>query len=146
MSNIETTTFQDLQPGGDVVTDSFQSESNNSGRPVRNRKQLTRMNISSKKGNTYDLALVQAICLAQIAEVVKGKRFSLNRRIKLWGERGWSAVEAELSQIHNRAVFEPQDPSVLTWEEKMQALESHFFLEQKKNDEIKARNVGGGNK
>ena len=67
------------------------------------------MNISSNKGSTYDVALVQAICMTQIAEAVKGKRMSLNRGLKLWGKRGWNAVESELSQIHNRAVFEPLD-------------------------------------
>ena len=97
------------------------------------------MNISSNKGSTYDHAMVQAICMTQIAEAVKGKRLSLNRGLRIWGERGWNAVEAELSQIHNRAVFEPLDPDQLSRDEKNNALESHLFLEQKKDDEIKGR-------
>ena len=67
------------------------------------------MNISSNKGSTYYVPLVQAICMTQIAKAVTGKRMSLNRGLKLWGERGWNAVESELSQIHNRAVFEGQN-------------------------------------
>ena len=55
-------------------------------------------------------------------------------------------MEGELSQIHDRAVFEPLDFAKLTWEEMKQALESHLFLEKKKDNEIKGRIVGGGNK
>ena len=51
------------------------------------------MNISSNKGTSYDITLVQVICMAQIAEAVKGKRMSLNKGLKLWGAKGWSAVE-----------------------------------------------------
>ena len=64
----------------------------------------------------------------------------------MWGNKGWSAVESELSQTHNRDVLEPQDPNELTQEEKRNSLESHLFLEEKKNKEIKGRIVGGGNK
>ena len=70
--------------------------------------------------------MMQEICMTQISEAVKGKRLSLNKGLKIWGERGWSAVEAELSQIHNRAVFDPQDPSELTREEEKQRTGTTF--------------------
>ena len=38
------------------------------------------------------------------------------------------------------------DPAELTYQQKREALESHLFLEQKRNLEIKGRVVGGGNK
>ena len=70
----------------------------------------------------------------------------MNRGLLLWGKKGWNAVKGKLSHIHNRAVFEPLDSSELMWEERRQVLESHFFLEQKKKNEIKGRIVSGGNK
>ena len=38
------------------------------------------------------------------------------------------------------------NPVELTYQQKREALESHLFLEQKRNLEIKGRVVGGGNK
>ena len=52
--------------------------------------------------------------MTQIAEAEEGKSMSLNIGLNLWGERGWNAVESELSQRHNRAVFEPLDWTKLT--------------------------------
>ena len=145
--DVESNPFSQVQPGGDVIPNISNSDlTTGEGRPIRSRNQPKRMNISSNKGNSYDIALVQAICLMQIAEAVKAKRMSLNKGLKLWGEKGWNAVEAELSQIHNRAVFEPLDFTKLTWEGKKQALESHLFLEKKKDNVIKGRIVGRGNK
>ena len=74
--NVEGNPLNQVQPVGDVIP--------SPGRPARRKTQPTRMNISSNKGSTYDVALVQAICMTQIVEVVKGKRMSLNRGLKLW--------------------------------------------------------------
>ena len=124
------------------------------------------MNIKSNQGDSYDECALVAKCLALVDESRMGKRLyakcmaqtenpskpsptgriSMNRGLKMWGNKGWSAVEAELSQIHNRDVLDPQDHSKLTHEEKRNALESHLFLEEKKNKEIKGKMVGGGNK
>lgn len=57
------------------------------------------------KGRTYVIALVQAICMTQIAETTKGERISMKRGLKLWYEQGWNTVEGELSQILNREFF-----------------------------------------
>ena len=55
-------------------------------------------------------------------------------------------MKAELSQIHFRNVFTPVNPAELTYREKSIALESHLFLEEKRNLEKKTRMVAGGNK
>ena len=74
------------------------------------------------------------------------KRLSLNRGLNVWGERGMSSVKGELSQLHHRNVFRPADPHQLRWKQKKEALESHMFLEEKRNLDIKGRIVAGGNK
>ena len=55
-------------------------------------------------------------------------------------------MKAELSQIHFRIVFTLVDPAEFTYKEKSEALESHLFLEEKRNLEKKGRIVAGGNK
>ena len=57
-----------------------------------------------------------------------------------------AAVKAELSQIRFRNVFTPVDPLKLTYKERSEALESHLFLEEKRDLENKGRMVAGGNK
>ena len=74
------------------------------------------------------------------------RKFSLKRGLKVYGEKGRAAVESELFQVHDRGVFEPQDPKKLTYQEIKDCLESHLFLEEKKDKVIKGRIVGGGNK
>ena len=64
----------------------------------------------------------------------------------MYGEKGHAAVQSELSQVHDRGVFEPQDPKKLSYQEIKDCLESHLFLEEKRNKDIKGRIVGGGNK
>ena len=56
-----------------------------------------------------------------------------------------TSVKVELSQIHHRDVFRPSDPHKLIWKPKNEALESHMFLEEKKNIDTKGRIVAGGN-
>ena len=38
----------------------------------------------------------------------KPEKYSLNRGLKVFKEKGHSAVKSELSQVHNREVFKPQ--------------------------------------
>ena len=61
----------------------------------------------------------------------------MKRGLKVYGEKGHTAVHSEFSQGHDRGVFEPQDPKKLTYQEIKDCLESHLFLEEKKNKDIK---------
>ena len=79
-------------------------------------------------------------------KTAKPEKYSLKRGLKVYGEKGHAAVESELSQVHDRGVFEPQDPKKLSYQEIKDCLESHLFLEEKRNKDIKGRIVGGGNK
>ena len=107
--------------------------------------------IAEGQGAPVDINLLDIVdmskAFAQTAKTTaKPEKFSLNRGLKVYGERGHAAVSAELSQVHSRGVFEPQDARKLTYEEVKNCLESHLFMEEKKNKEIKGRIVGGGNK
>ena len=114
--------------------------------PSRNRAAVKRLDPSDGTGGSYDKALVQYICMAQVADKHEQKRLSLHKGLKVWGEKGLAAVKAELSQIHFRNVFTPVDPAELSYNEKSTALESHLFLEEKRNLDKKGRIVAGENK
>jgi hypothetical protein len=66
--------------------------------------------------------------------------------LKRFKERGEEAVTKELSQLHFRDTFRPINPKDLNEEERMQVLESHLFLKEKRDTTVKGRMVAGGNK
>ena len=70
--------------------------------------------------------------------------FNLKKGILKYGNRGKTAVDKELSQLHNRNVFEPIYPSQLTKLEKDKAMNSLIFLTEKKDRTIKARACANG--
>ena len=108
----------------------------------RNRANVERLDPSGS-GQSYDKALLQYMCMAQIVEQQKQKQMSLNRGLTVWGNKGLQGVKAELSQVHFRNVFTPLDPSELSQEQIRNTLESHMFLEEKRNLNIKGRIVAG---
>ena len=78
--------------------------------PTRNRKQVQRLDPSKSTKESYDHAMIQYLCMSQMAEKEEQKRLSLHKGLRVWGEKGLAAVKAELSQIHFRNVFTPVDP------------------------------------
>ena len=65
---------------------------------------------------------------------------------ELFGDRSDDAIMKELRQIHSFEMYEPLKTSNLSWEEKKQALNSLPFVTEKRNRDIKARNVADGSK
>ena len=51
-----------------------------------------------------------------------------------------------MRQLHLRNTFIPVDPKTLSSKQKIETLESHLFLEEKRDGEVKGRMVAGGNK
>ena len=107
---------------------------------------VKRLDPSHRFKESYDNAMIQYMCIAQMAEKQEQKRLSLHKGLKVWGEKGLAAVKAELSQIHYRNTFTSVDPAELTYKEKSEDLESQLFLEEKRNLGKKDRIVAGDNK
>ena len=55
-------------------------------------------------------------------------------------------MTCELSQLHTRGAFQPIKRSQISSVDRHKVLESHMFLHQKRNLDIKARLVAGGDK
>ena len=75
-------------------------------------------------------AFAQSSTIGYSKKTAKSEKYSLKKCLKVYGETGHAAVQSEPSQVHDRGVFEPQDPKKLTYQEIKDSLESHLFLEE----------------
>ena len=73
-------------------------------------------------------------------------QLSLKAGLKEWGDKGYTAAEAEMKQLHFRDTFTPMHWRQLTADRRKTVLESHMFLKEKRDGKIKGRTVAGGNK
>jgi hypothetical protein len=73
-------------------------------------------------------------------------QLSMKASIKKWGAEAEYAITKEMKQLHWRDLYKPKHWHGLTKKQKEQVLESHIFVEQKRDGKIKARKVIGGNK
>ena len=126
--------------------------------------------VPTLKGNKYAVALTQIIkslkkskhgvAMAQMSVKLMSKgehrkadivgkvmaQLSMKAAIKKWGEKAQFAISKEMKQLHWRNSYVPKHYHTLTKKQKDQLLESHIFVEEKRDGTIKARKVIGGNK
>jgi hypothetical protein len=140
-------------------------------RNARVRKQPEKY-IPSMKGNKYAVTMTQitmslhgsqdALCMAQrsVKLMSKGKglhrcadvvgmtmaQLSFKAAIKKWGEVAEQAITMEMKQLHWRNSYKPMHWHELTKAQKERILESHIFVEEKRDGKIKARKVVDSNK
>ncbi len=126
--------------------------------------------VPSMKGNKYAVAMTQiaaslgnskhAMAMAQMSVKLMSKgehqradlvgmvmaQLSMKAAIKKWGEHAKFAISKEMKQLHWRNSYKPRHWHSLSKKQKEQVLESHIFVEEKRDGTIKARKVIGGNK
>ena len=73
-------------------------------------------------------------------------QLSMKAAIKKWGEQAKFAISKEMKQMHWQNSYKPRHWHSLSKKQKDQVLESHIFVEQKRDGTIKACKVIGGNK
>ncbi len=126
--------------------------------------------VPSMKGNKYAIAMTQiaaslkdskhAMAMAQMS--VKLMSPGVHRQantvgmimaqlftkaaIKKWGDEAKFAMSKEMKQLHWHNLYKPRHWHALTKMQKEQILESHIFVEEKRDGTIKAEKVIGGNK
>ena len=83
---------------------------------------------------------------AHIVGVIFDQNFSLNKGLKLFGNKADVAAKKELLQIHAMDTYEPIMNFSLTMEDIRKALASLMFITDKRNRYIKARKVADGSK
>ena len=73
-------------------------------------------------------------------------QLSLNTSLTKWINKGILSVHSEMNQLHMRYMFVPLHGKDLTEEQRNTILESHIFLIEKTDGNIKVGIVVGGNK
>ena len=66
-------------------------------------------------------------------------QLSMKAAIQKWGEKAQFAISKEMKQLHRRNSYVPKHYHTLTMKQKDQLLESHIFVEEKRDGTIKAR-------
>ena len=73
-------------------------------------------------------------------------QYSVKKGLQVFGQAGAEAVLQEMKQLHDRKVGQPENPAMLTREEKKKALEYLMFLKKKRSGKIKGRGCADGRK
>jgi hypothetical protein len=69
---------------------------------------------------------------------------SLKQGVKKFGDKGIAAVNKEMKQLNDRVVFEPISVNEMTALERKRAMESLVFLNEKRDESVKARFCANG--
>jgi hypothetical protein len=73
-------------------------------------------------------------------------QLSLKSGLKEWGKMGFKAAHSDRKQLHLRKTFKPKHWRELSKAQRQTVLESHMFINLKRDGKIKGRTVAGGNK
>ena len=73
-------------------------------------------------------------------------QLSMKATIKKWGNDAGFAITNEMKQLHWRNLYQTKHWHDLPKKQKDQILESHIFVEQKRDGKIKACKVIGGDR
>jgi hypothetical protein len=73
-------------------------------------------------------------------------QLSLKAGLKEWVEEAFTAAQSDMKQLHFRNTFKTKHWRELSQVQRQTVLESHMFLKQKRDGNIKGRTVAGGNK
>lgn len=123
-----------------------------------------RHNLRSRKKPRYDLALLAQIDRKAIAPTFSACRlakldtsleplvnilltqYGIKKGLKVFGQSGDRAVQAEMKQLHDREVIKPKSGSALTTADRLDALKYLMFLKEKRSGTIKGRGCADGRK
>ena len=97
--------------------------------------------------NVQDPALFvydEAESLEENMGVTMAQNFSIRAGLRKFGRNGEKVVSNELTQLHTIGTYYPVNPTTLTKQQKLDALNSLMFLIGKRNGEIKARACADG--
>jgi hypothetical protein len=98
---------------------------------------FAQMSIKLMNTGTHQRSDVVGMVMAQVL---------LKAAIKKWGKEAVDSVGKEMKQLHWQNSFKPMHWKSLTDDQRKKVLESHIFVERKRDGTLKARQVAGGNK
>jgi len=84
--------------------------------------------------------------LAKTFQKAFAQTHNLKQGTKKFGEKSKQAAVTEMKQLHGRSCFKPVDVNKLTDKQRRQAVNSLFFVTEKRDGRIKGRTVADGSK
>ena len=96
--------------------------------------------------NANDDSLIEDHVIMHVLGMILVQQYSVQKGIKLFGNKGKESVSKELQQIHDMNVYTPVHAHMLTREERKKALSSLVFLTKKRCGRIKTCNCMNGSK
>jgi hypothetical protein len=73
-------------------------------------------------------------------------QLSLKAGLKEWGDQAFTAARSKMNLLHLRNTFKTKHWREMSQVQRQMVLESHMFLKQKRDGNIKGRTIAGGNK
>ena len=73
-------------------------------------------------------------------------QLSFKEVLKRWVNKGRSTIHSDMEQLHTRDTFLPKHWKNMSHDQKKQTLESHLYLNDKREGTIKGITVAGENK
>eukprot|EP00956_Cyclotella_meneghiniana_P028301 scaffold65295_cov71-Cyclotella_meneghiniana.AAC.14 len=89
--------------------------------------------------------LVSDSVVMHVMGVILAQTYSLNKGLRLFGERGEASVKKELQQLHDLVTYTPVHAKDLTDKQRRDALASLIFLTEKRCGRVKTRACVNGN-
>ena len=83
--------------------------------------------------------LVNDSVVMHVLGVVLAEQYSINKGIRLFGDRARESIKKELRQLHDYVTYIPVRPEDLTPEQRKQALASLIFITEKRCGRVKTR-------
>ena len=109
------------------------------GAVYTNRQGVVHINIDDE--TPAPIAMSDEESDAHTVGVIFDHHFSLNKGLKIFGEKANVTVQKELSQIHEMDTYEPIMKSSLTIEDRRKALASLMLITKKRSGDTKTRKM-----
>ena len=136
------TDTQLLQIEKEVITKLY-----NSRRKIKGGGNLKKKRIKKLRVKQNDIfRKVLGTIMTQIAKSSKHAQVNVKEGIRRYGDRAAKAVIKEYAQLDEKGTFEPKDPSELTGDQKVEALNLITIIKEKRCGKIKGRACADGRK
>ena len=136
------TDAQLLQIEKEVITKLYDSSRKIKGGRDPKKKRIKKLRL--KRNDMFRKVL--GTIMNQIAKSCKHAQVNVKEGIKRYGDRAVEAVIKEYAQLDEKGTFEPKDPSKLTSEQKVEALNLITIVKEKRRGKIKERACADGRK
>ena len=124
---------------------------NLTGQTYEETNHLNAQSIDQVTTYSSDMASIAASIIMNVNEKAMNnvsclQVFSIDKGIKVFGDKGAEATHGKISQMHERGCFQPVNVNDLTADQRKEILNIMTFIIEKRDGVVKARSVAVGSK